>query len=126
MSAKSFEYHVQLKSRFYTHQNQLLSVIFTSASHYLFQFNIANKGRECICNTILFPKRDSQEGGNEVTLAVEGPGCLCVCVCVRACVCVCENLNLPVNEYVAHVSQIPIVSRKISERDRNMQGRVRW
>lgn len=56
MSAKSFEYHVQLKSRFYTHQNQLLSVIFTSASHYLFQFNIANKGRECICNTILFSK----------------------------------------------------------------------
>ena len=114
MSAKSFEYHVQLKSGFYTHQNQLLSVIFTSASHYLFQFNIANKGRECICNTILFPKRDSQEGGNEVTLAVS------------VCVCVCENLNLPVNEYVAHVSQIPIVSRKISERDQNMRGRERW
>lgn len=55
-------------------------------------------------------------GGNEVTLAAEGP----------VCVCVCENLNLPVNEYVAHVSQISIVSRKISERDRNMRGRKRW
>lgn len=31
--------------------------------------------------------------------------------------CVCENLDLPVNEYVAYVSQIPIVSRKISDRD---------
>lgn len=30
---------------------------------------------------------------------------------------VCENLNLPVNEYVACASQIPIVSRKISDRD---------
>lgn len=35
---------------------------------------------------------------------------------VRECECVCgsENLNLPVNEYVAHVCQIAIVSRKIS------------
>lgn len=40
MAAKSFEYHVQLKSWFYTHQDQLLSVIFTSASCYFFQFNI--------------------------------------------------------------------------------------
>lgn len=42
------------------------------------------------------------------------------------CVHVCENLDLPVNEYVAHVSKIPIVSRKISDRDRNMRGRGRW
>lgn len=47
-------------------------------------------------------------------LAVEESGC--------ACVRVCENLDLPVNEYVAHVSQIPIVSRKISDRDRKMRG----
>lgn len=35
---------------------------------------------------------------------------------------VCENLDLPVNEYVARVSEIPIVSRKISDRDRNMRA----
>lgn len=38
-------------------------------------------------------------------------------------VCVCENVHLPVNEYMAHVRQIPIVSRKISDRDGNMRGR---
>lgn len=38
-------------------------------------------------------------------------------------VCVCENVDFPVNEYVAHVRQIPIVSRKMSDRDGNMRGR---
>lgn len=38
-------------------------------------------------------------------------------------VCVCENVDFPVNEHIAHMGQIPIVSRKISGRDENMRGR---
>lgn len=45
-AAKSFEYHVQLKSRFYTHQNQLLSVVFKSASHYLLAVVANERERE--------------------------------------------------------------------------------
>lgn len=71
---------------------------------------------QCVCNTVLFRQGDSPEEGNEVMLAVEGPLCVCVCVCAS------ENLDLPVNEYVACVSQISIVSRKIGDRDRNMGG----
>lgn len=40
----------------------------------------------------------------------------------RVRISVCENLDLPINEHVGHVRQIPVVSRKISNRDWNMRG----
>lgn len=96
-AAKSFEYHVQLKSRFYTHQNQLLSVVFKSASHYLLVV-VANErewesGGEYFCNSVLLPKMWQSRGGNEAMLVVAG-------ACVR--ISVCENLDLPINEHVGH------------------------
>lgn len=83
-AAKSFEYHVQLKSRFYTHQNQLLSVVFKSASHYLLVV-VANEreresGGEYFCNSVLLPKMWQSRGGNEAMLVVAG-------ACVRISVC---------------------------------------
>lgn len=78
---------------------QLLPVTLATAPRHFLRFNKSNEGKERVASELYFQTAAVTRGQRGHV----GTGTICVCVCEG-------------------VSEIPIVSRKISDRDRNMRG----